>query len=98
MVDIRLTTAAMRSIDKAGGFDSYIYYTPQKKLQSMLGMALKQRMRDVVQKFNLTPRLKISCFNLLIIIISVLVYYYTIIILSVNIQVIFKDLWWWKLE
>ena len=53
MVNIKLTTAAMRCIDKAGGFDSYIYHTPEKKLQSKLGMALKQRMRDVVQKFDL---------------------------------------------
>ena len=45
----------MRCIDKAGGFDAYIYHTPEKKLQSKLGMALKGRMRDVVEKFDLTP-------------------------------------------
>ena len=54
-VDIRLTTAAMRWIDKAGGFDSYIYHTPEKNLQSKLGMALKTRMKEVIEKFNLTP-------------------------------------------
>lgn len=54
-IDIRLTTAAMRCIDKAGGFDAYIYHTPEKKLQSMLGMALKRRLKDVIDKFGLTP-------------------------------------------
>ena len=43
----------MRCIDKAGGFDSYIYHTPEKKLQSKLGMALKMRMKEVVEKFKL---------------------------------------------
>ena len=54
-INIRLTTAAMRWIDKAGGFDAYIYHTPEKKLQSMLGMALKRRMQEVIEKFDLTP-------------------------------------------
>ena len=57
-ISIRLTTAAMRCIDKAGGFDAYIYHTPEKKLQSKLGMALKQRMKEVVEKFELTPPTK----------------------------------------
>lgn len=48
----------MRCIDKAGGFDAYIYHTPEKKLQSKLGMALKQRMQEVVDKFELTPPTK----------------------------------------
>ena len=58
-IDIRLTTAAMRWIDKAGGFDAYIYHTPEKKLESKLGMALKERMQDVVKKFDLTPPVKV---------------------------------------
>ena len=58
-INIRLTTAAMRCIDKAGGFDGYIYHTPEKKLQSRLGMALKQRMREVVKKFGLKPPEKV---------------------------------------
>ncbi len=45
----------MRCIDKAGGFDAYIYHTREKKLQSKLGMTLKGRMIDVVEKFDLTP-------------------------------------------
>lgn len=58
-IKIRVTTAAMRCIDKAGGFDGYIYHTPEKKLQSKLGMALKQRMHDVVEKFGLEPPEKV---------------------------------------
>ena len=59
-IRIRLTTAAMRCIDKAGGFDAYIYHTPQKKLQSTLGMALKNRMVAVVEKFDLTPPTRVD--------------------------------------
>lgn len=46
---LRMTTAAMRWIDKAGGFDSYIYHTPEKKLASELGMTLKKRMHAIVR-------------------------------------------------
>ena len=44
-----MTTAAMRWIDKAGGFDPYIYHTPDKKLSSKLGSILKQEMRNKVE-------------------------------------------------
>ena len=44
-----MSTAAMRWIDKAGGFDSYIYHTPDRKLASDLGIALKKRMHAVVR-------------------------------------------------
>lgn len=46
---LRVTTAAMRWIDKAGGFDSYIYHTPDRKLASKLGVALKERMHQIVK-------------------------------------------------
>ncbi len=46
---LRVTAAAMRWIDKAGGFDSYIYHTPPRKLASKLGVALKERMHQIVQ-------------------------------------------------
>jgi hypothetical protein len=39
----------MRWIDKAGGFDPYIYHTPDKKLSSKLGSRLKQEMRSKVE-------------------------------------------------
>ena len=48
---LRVTTAAMRCIDKAGGFDAYIYHTPDHKLDSRLGVALKRRMQAIVQKY-----------------------------------------------
>ena len=48
---LRVTTAAMRCIDKAGGFDSYIYHTPEHKLDSRLGIALKRRMQAIVDKY-----------------------------------------------
>lgn len=47
---LRVTTTAMRWIDKAGGFDSYIYHTPNHKLASELGVALKRRMHQKVKK------------------------------------------------
>lgn len=50
----------MRCIDKAGGFDSYIYHTAEKDLQSKLGMALKMRMKEVVQKFKLEQPEKVA--------------------------------------
>ena len=49
-LQLRVTTAAMRCIDKAGGFDSYIYHTPDKKLASELGVAMKNRMHEMVRK------------------------------------------------
>lgn len=58
---LRVTTSAMRCIDKAGGFDSYIYHTPDHKLDSRLGVALKQRMHAIVEKYpsvDLPPRVK----------------------------------------
>lgn len=49
---LRVTTAAMRCIDKAGGFDSYIYHTPDHKLNSRLGIAIKRRMHAIVSKYR----------------------------------------------
>ena len=48
---LRVTTAAMRCIDKAGGFDGYIYHTLDHKLDSRLGVALKRRMYAIVAKY-----------------------------------------------
>lgn len=48
---LRVTTAAMRCIDKAGGLDAYIYHTPDHKLNSRLGVALKQRMQAIMKKY-----------------------------------------------
>ena len=52
---LRVTTSAMRCIDKAGGLDAYLYHTPDHKLNSRLGVALKQRMYAIVKKYKLQP-------------------------------------------
>ena len=54
---LRVTTAAMRWIDKAGGFDSYIYHTSDEKLASELGVSLKRRMHAIVKNHpdNVAP-------------------------------------------
>ncbi|KAL4423073.1 hypothetical protein ABPG77_005878 [Micractinium sp. CCAP 211/92] len=44
MVRLRVTTAALRNIDKAGGIDAYILNTPDSKLQSDTAVELRQRM------------------------------------------------------
>ncbi|KAL4448563.1 hypothetical protein ABPG75_005782 [Micractinium tetrahymenae] len=44
MVQLRVTTAALRNIDKAGGIDAYIMNTPDSKLQSDAAVELRQRM------------------------------------------------------
>jgi hypothetical protein len=43
-LELRCTTHAMRCIDKAGGFDSYILNTKEAKLDSQLAVALKYEM------------------------------------------------------
>ena len=48
-LQLRVTAAAMRWIDKAGGFDGYVYHTPDHKLASKLGVALKRRMHKTVK-------------------------------------------------
>lgn len=50
-LQLRVTAAAMRCIDKAGGLDAYIYHTPDLKLNSKLGIALKQRMVAIINKY-----------------------------------------------
>ena len=45
----------MRCIDKAGGFDSYIYHTPDHKLNSTLGNYLKEEMHKVITDKGLPP-------------------------------------------
>ena len=39
-----MTTSAMRSIDRAGGFDNYILKTSEKRLVSKAAIDLKKRM------------------------------------------------------
>lgn len=43
-VPLRASTTALRWVDKAGGLDNYILYTPERKLQSKYAVQLKQRL------------------------------------------------------
>lgn len=59
-LQLRVTTAAMRCIDKAGGFDSYVFHTPDHKLDSKLGSYLKEKMKEAVaeKKLEVPPLVK----------------------------------------
>ena len=48
---IRVTLSCQRAIDKAGGFDRYVYYTPENDLRSPLAITLKRRMQAVIAKY-----------------------------------------------
>ncbi|PRW45122.1 54S ribosomal mitochondrial [Chlorella sorokiniana] len=56
MVRLRVTTAALRDIDKAGGIDAYILNTPDKKLQSDVAMDLRARMLSAMARQTAPPR------------------------------------------
>ena len=47
---LRVTLATQTLIDRAGGFDRYIYYTPEEELRSELARTLKHRMNVLVAK------------------------------------------------
>jgi len=49
MIPIRLTTGAMRNIDKAGGLDSYLKRIEGGKEDSPMAEALRQRIRREVE-------------------------------------------------
>eukprot|EP00244_Chara_vulgaris_P003820 TRINITY_DN1720_c0_g1_i2.p1 TRINITY_DN1720_c0_g1~~TRINITY_DN1720_c0_g1_i2.p1 ORF type:complete len:120 (+),score=14.23 TRINITY_DN1720_c0_g1_i2:215-574(+) len=48
MIRIRMTSAAMRCIDKAGGIDEYLLNTPENKLNSDVGLMWKQCILDSI--------------------------------------------------
>lgn len=43
MIRFRVTTAALKWIDKAGGLDRYLLNTPEKKINSDKGLEVKRR-------------------------------------------------------
>lgn len=45
-----MTTFVLRQIDKMGGIDRYLLYTPDEKLDSALGVKLKLKLQDVFEK------------------------------------------------
>ncbi|KAK9818165.1 hypothetical protein WJX72_008080 [[Myrmecia] bisecta] len=50
MLRLRVTPHALRCIDKAGGLDSYLLNTPDKKLQSDVGMALRAQVAAALEQ------------------------------------------------
>ena len=53
---VRVTNSAKRTIADAGGFDRYIYYTPEEDFKSKLGVVLQRRMRFLVERHpNVAP-------------------------------------------
>lgn len=47
---LRVTRGTQRAIEIAGGFDRYIYYTPEAEFKSVLAVSLKRRMDALVAK------------------------------------------------
>jgi len=47
---VRVTLGTQRAIDRAGGFDRFIYYTPEDELKSPLAISLKRRMNALVAR------------------------------------------------
>ena len=49
-LNMRVTLGTQRAIDRAGGFDRFIYYTPEDELKSPLAISLKRRMNALVAR------------------------------------------------
>ncbi len=47
---VRATLGLQRKIERLGGFDRYIYYSPEEELESRLALVLRRRMKDLVAK------------------------------------------------
>ena len=55
---IKITTHALRCIDKKGGLDNYLLFTRDKAIDSKFGINLKQQLKQAYEekegkKFNL---------------------------------------------
>ena len=48
MVRLRVTTHALRCVEKAGGLDRYILDTPERKLDSAVAMDLRETIRKAL--------------------------------------------------
>ena len=46
MIPMRVTTHALRCMDKAGGLDEYILNTRDQNLKSVFALELKQRLKE----------------------------------------------------
>ncbi|CAI5531397.1 unnamed protein product [Closterium sp. Naga37s-1] len=47
-IQFRVTTYALRCIDKVGGIDEYLLHTPEKKLNSDVGLVWKGRIQEAL--------------------------------------------------
>lgn len=47
---MRATLGLQRKIERVGGFDRYIYYSPESELKSQLALVLRRRMNELVAK------------------------------------------------
>ncbi len=47
---VRATLGLQRKIERLGGFDRYIYYSPEEELESRLALVLRRRMQELVAK------------------------------------------------
>lgn len=47
---VRATLGVQRKIERVGGFDRYIYYSPEEELKSQLAVVLRRRMKELVAK------------------------------------------------
>lgn len=50
MVPLRVTTHAIRCINKVGGLDAYILNTPDSKMQSDIGAQLREQMKRALEQ------------------------------------------------
>ena len=48
-IRFRMTTFVLRQVDKMGGIDRYLLYTPNEKIDSELGAKLKLKLMDVFE-------------------------------------------------
>ncbi|KAJ2556986.1 hypothetical protein EV175_001633 [Coemansia sp. RSA 1933] len=46
---LRVTTRVLRTIDKRGGLDNYLLETRDKKINSQLGLELKQKLKATLE-------------------------------------------------
>ncbi|KAJ3670350.1 hypothetical protein LUZ60_010674 [Juncus effusus] len=51
-IKVKVTTHALRCIDKAGGIDEYLLKTPYKKMDSELGIIWKARVEKMYEKLG----------------------------------------------
>lgn len=50
MIQFRMTTKALKTIDKYGGVDNYLLNTPSKKLNSDIGEQVKVQLLEELKK------------------------------------------------